>query len=150
MLDVRLNTPLTVDPKGRITLPVRLKAQLDHAGTNVLVFIAQRDHLRAYTKEDFRTHVEAPLMGLDSFDPEVERKQRLRLGFAIEAEVDKQGRVLLPANLRALAGIARDAVLMSLADRLELWDQARLDAWMAAELLAPGVPVGASVGGPRG
>ena len=146
MLDVRLNTPLTVDPKGRITLPVRLKAQLDHAGTNVLVLIAQRDHLRAYTKDDFRRNVEAPLMGLDSFDPEVERKQRLRLGFAIEAEVDKQGRLLLPANLRALAGIERDAVLMSLADRLELWDQARLDAWMAAEVAGPGI----HAGGPRG
>jgi MraZ protein len=68
----------------------------------------------------------------------VERKQRLRLGFAVEVEVDKQGRVLLPANLRTLAGIERDAVLMSLADRLELWDQARLDAWMAAELTRGG------------
>jgi MraZ protein len=134
MLDVRLNTPLTVDPKGRITLPVRLKAQLDHVGTNVLVFIVQRDHLRAYTKADFAKNVEAPLLAQDSFDPEVERKQRLRLGFAIEVEVDRQARVLLPANLRGLAGIERDAVLISLADRLELWDQARLDAWMNAEL----------------
>ena len=132
MLDVRLNTPLTVDPKGRITLPVRLKAQLDHAGTNVLVFIVHRDHLRAYTKDDFRKNVEAPLLALDSFDPEVERKQRLRLGFAVEVEVDRQGRALLPANLRAFAGIERDAVLMSLADRVEIWDEKRLDAWMRA------------------
>jgi MraZ protein len=132
MLDVRLNTPLTVDPKGRITLPVRLKAQLDHAGTNVLVFIVHREHLRAYTKDDFRKNVEAPLLALDSFDPEVERKQRLRLGFAVEVEVDRQGRALLPANLRAFAGIERDAVLMSLADRVEIWDEKRLDAWMRA------------------
>lgn len=132
MLDVRLNTPLTVDPKGRITLPVRLKAQLDHVGTNVLVFIVHREHLRAYTKEDFRKNVEAPLLALDSFDPEVERKQRLRLGFAVEVEIDRQGRALLPANLRAFAGIERDAVLMSLADRIEIWDEKRLDAWMKA------------------
>jgi MraZ protein len=138
MLDVRLNTPLTVDPKGRITLPVRLKAQLDHVGTSVLVCIVHRDHLRAYTKDDFRKNVEAPLLALDSFDPEVERMQRLRLGFAVEVEIDRQGRVLLPANLRAFAGIDRDAVLVSLADRVEIWDEKRLGAWMTAEFARGG------------
>lgn len=134
MLDVRLNTPLTVDPKGRITLPARLKAQVDHVGTNVLVFILHRDHLRAYTKEDFKNRVEAPLLAMDSFDPEVERIQRLRLGFAVEVEVDRQGRVNLPSNLRGFAGIERDAVLISLGDRMEIWDEKRLNAWMAAQL----------------
>lgn len=133
MLDVRLNTPLSVDPKGRITLPARLKAQLDHVGTHVLVFILHRDHLRAYTKEDFKKRVEEPLLELDSFDPEVERVQRLRLGFAVEVDVDRQGRVNLPANLRSFAGIERDAVLISLADRVEIWDEQRLDAWMKAQ-----------------
>lgn len=136
MLDVRLNTPLTVDPKGRITLPVRLKSQLEHVGINVLVCIVHRDHLRVYTKEDFRMNVEAPLLARDSFDPEVERIQRLRLGFAVDIEVDKQGRVNLPLNLRTYAGIDRDAVLVSLADRLEIWDEKRLGAWMAAEFAA--------------
>ena len=133
MLDVRLNTPLSVDPKGRITLPARLKAQLDHVGTHVLVFILHRDHLRAYTKEDFKKRVEEPLLEQDSFDPEVERVQRLRLGFAVEVDVDRQGRVNLPANLRSFAGIERDAVLISLADRVEIWDEQRLDAWMKAQ-----------------
>lgn len=138
MLDVRLNTPLTVDPKGRITLPVRLKAQLDHVGTNVLVFILHRDHLRAYTKEDFKKSVEAPLLAMDSFDPEVERIQRLRLGFAVEVDVDKQGRVNLPANLRGFAGIDRDAVLISLGDRVEIWDEKRLNTWMSAQFSSQG------------
>ena len=133
MLDVRLNTPLSVDPKGLITLPARLKAQLDHVGTNVLVFILHRDHLRAYTKDDFKRGVEAPLLGMDSFDPEVERIQRLRLGFAVEVDVDKQGRVNLPANLRGFAGIDRDAVLISLGDRIEIWDETRLNTWMSAQ-----------------
>ena len=138
MLDVRLNTPLSVDPKGRITLPARLKAQLDHAGTSLLVFILHRDHLRAYTKDDFKNRVEAPLLERDAFDPEVERIQRMRLGFAVEVDVDRQGRVNLPPNLRSFAGITRDAVLISLADRIEIWDERRLNAWMAAEFTAAG------------
>ncbi|MFZ5477941.1 MAG: division/cell wall cluster transcriptional repressor MraZ [Myxococcota bacterium] len=134
MLDVRLNTPLTLDPKGRITLPSRVKAQLDHVGTNQLVCIAHREHLRLYTKADFKEYVEKPLLGLDGFDPEVERKQRLRLGFAVEVAFDPQGRFVVPPNLRELAGLQRDVVLISMAERLELWDEPRLRAWLRAEM----------------
>ena len=139
MLDVPLNTPLTLDPKGRITLPSRLKGQLDHVGTSALIFIAHNGHLRAYTKADFRKHVEGPLVGLDSFDPEVERKQRMRLGFAVEISIDAQGRFLVPLNLRQMAALERDVVLISLAERFELWDAKRLDAWVSGQLLAGGV-----------
>jgi MraZ protein len=133
MLDVRLNTPLTLDPKGRITLPSRVKALLDHVGTNQLVCIVHREHLRLYTKADFKEYVEKPLLGLDSFDPEVERKQRLRLGFAVEVAFDAQGRFVVPPNLREMAGLERDVVLISMAERLELWDEKRLQAWLRAE-----------------
>lgn len=134
MLDVHLNTPLTLDPKGRIMLPSRLKGMLEHAASNVLVCIVHREHLRIYTKPDFKTHVEDPLLGLDSFDPAVERKQRLRLGFAMEVSVDAQGRLLIPQNLRARAGLERDVVLISVAERLELWDEGRLNAWLDAAM----------------
>jgi MraZ protein len=134
LLDVQLNTPLTLDPKGRITLPSRVKGQIEHVGTNVLVVLPQKDHLRLYTKADFRSQVEQPLIGLDSFDPVVARKQRLRVGLAVEVQVDAQGRVNLPPNLRAMAGLHRDVVLMSFLGRLELWDQARFDAYIAAAL----------------
>lgn len=134
MLDVHVNTPLTLDPKGRITLPSRVKAQLDHHDISVLVCIVHRDHLRIYTKRDFREHVEGPLLGKDAFDPMVERQQRLRLGFAVEVTVDSQGRLLVPQNLRVRAKLERDVVLMSMAERLELWDQGRLDAWMEAAM----------------
>lgn len=138
MLNVHLNTPLTLDPKGRIVLPSRVKAALDTEGVNGLVCIVHRDHLRIYTKQGFREHVEAPLLGKDSFDPVVERQQRLRLGFAVEVTVDAQGRFVVPPNLRAMVGLERDVVLMSVAERLELWDAARLQRWMeqavAAEL----------------
>ena len=131
MLNVHLNTPLTLDPKGRITLPSRVKSALDSAGVNGLVCIVHRDHLRIYTRADFKDHVEAPLLGRDSFDPVVERQQRLRLGFAVEVTVDAQGRFLVPANLRAMVGLERDAVLISVAERLELWDEVRVNAWFA-------------------
>ena len=132
MLEVRLNQPMALDPKGRITLPVRLKNALDVHRVSSLVFIVHGGHLRAYTPDEFVTRVEKPLMEQDGFDPGVEETQRLRLGFATEVEVDRQGRLLLPANLRAMAGLDREVVVMSLLERLEVWDPARLSEWYAA------------------
>lgn len=134
MLDVHLNTPLTLDPKGRIALPSRVKQALEAHGLNGLVCITHRDHLRIYTRSDFKTFVEAPLLGRDSFDPVVERQQRLRLGFAVEVTLDSQGRFVLPANLRTRLGLERDIVLISVAERLELWNAERLEAWLARAL----------------
>ncbi len=57
MLDVHLNTPLTLDPKGRIALPSRVKQALEAHGLNGLVCITHRDHLRIYTRADFKTFV---------------------------------------------------------------------------------------------
>jgi MraZ protein len=136
MLDLFLNAPLTLDPKGRITLPSRARAWLDLLGTNVLVCIAHRGHLRLYTKADFKAYVVDPLKGKDSFDPVVERQQRLRLGFATEVQVDPQGRFVIPPNLRQMAGLERDVVLMTVAERMEIWDAQRLDAWLAQAMAA--------------
>lgn len=132
MLEVRLNQPMALDPKGRISLPVRLKNALEHHRIGSLVCIVHGGHLRAYTPEDFVSRVEKPLLELDGFDPAVEEAQRLRLGFATEVEVDRQGRLLLPSNLRAMAGLDREVVVMSLLERLEIWDPQRLSEWYAA------------------
>jgi MraZ protein len=132
MLDVRFNQPITVDPKGRITLPVRLKQRLDVEHTRTLVFIVWGDHLRAYTHADFRDRVEKKFLDLDSFDPAEEALQRRALGWATELDFDDGGRLVVPAHLRQMVGIERDVLAISLADRLELWDTARFQAWWKA------------------
>lgn len=132
MLEVRLNQPMTLDPKGRLTLPSRLKSAMETHRVSSLVFIVQDGHLRAYTPGDFSERVEKPLLDLDEFDPAAEEKQRLRLGFATELDVDRQGRMVLPGNLRQMAGLDRDIVIISLLNRLEFWDPQRLQDWYAA------------------
>lgn len=131
MLDLRFNQPLTVDPKGRIALPLRLQNRLEVERTRSLVIIVWGQHLRLYTHRDFTERVEARFRDLDSFDPVQESLQRRVLGWATEVEVDAAGRVNLPAHLRQMAGIERDVLAVSLADRLEIWDAARFNAWWA-------------------
>ena len=54
---------------------------------------------------------------------------RFLLGSAATCEVDKQGRILLPAVLREFAGIEKDAVLVGVGSRIEVWNK---DKWMQA------------------
>ena len=42
-------------------------------------------------------------------------------------ELDKQGRILLPATLRSFAGLEKDVVLVGVLDRVEIWDKSRWD-----------------------
>ena len=45
------------------------------------------------------------------------------LGGAIECEVDKQGRILIPANLREFAHLTKDVALVGVGGRIEIWDK---------------------------
>ena len=51
--------------------------------------------------------------------------QRILFSNACEVECDKQGRILIPANLRAKAGITKDVVVIGVMNRAEIWDKDR-------------------------
>ncbi len=132
MLEVRFNQQLSMDARGRVTLPARLKAALDTHRVYSLVFIVHGERLRGYTPQDFTERVEKPLLGNDNFDPYEDEKQLLRLGAASEVDVDRQGRLVLPAELRELSGLSGDITMISLLDRIELWNTADFQAAFAA------------------
>jgi len=67
--------------------------------------------LLVYPMPDWE-EIERKLMKLPSFDPRARRLQRLMVGHATELDLDAQGRVLLPSNLREFASLTRDAVLI--------------------------------------
>lgn len=135
MLAVRFNQTLTMDPKGRLALPTRLWGRLDADGVRRLVFIVYKQHLRAYTLDAFKK-VEERFASLDDFDDEQEDRQRRVLGFATEVDLDDNGRFVVPPMLRTMGGLTRDVVVVSMLDRLELWDAERFAAWYAGG--APG------------
>lgn len=137
MLSVRFHQQLTMDPKGRLALPTRLWGRLDADGVRRLVFIVYGNHLRGYTLAEF-LKVEERFAALDSFDPVEEERQRRVLGFATEVDLDDAGRFVLPAGLREMGGLSRDLVMISIVDRLEIWDAERFKAWFQ------GAPAGAA------
>ena len=56
------------------------------------------------------------------------RLQRLTLGMAARAPIDKQGRILIPPKLRKWASLERDIVFTGVGKSIEVWDRARQEA----------------------
>lgn len=68
---------------------------------------------------------------LPRFDPNIVRFRRLYVSAAIECELDKAGRVLIPGGLRDKAGLDRDVLWAGMGQSIELWAKERWDAELA-------------------
>jgi MraZ protein len=115
----------TVDEKGRIAVPVKFRAQLD-PGSMVSGWLD--DCLAIHTKAGWEA-LAAKIAALPITDMESRRFQRFVFSNATEAQMDKQGRVLLPAHLRESVGLTAEAVLVGTQDHAEIWAPDRWDAY---------------------
>jgi MraZ protein len=113
----------TIDDKNRLTLPARIR---HHFADGIVVTRGMDGCLFAYTREDWNRVVDTRLATLDPLSQEGRRMQRFFFSGAAEAELDKQGRVMLPAALIDHAKLGRDVVVAGVHDHLEIWDRA---AW---------------------
>jgi transcriptional regulator MraZ len=110
----------TIDDKNRLTLPAKFrKAFVD----GVVVTRGIEPCLYAYRREDWGRLVESRLATLDPLSKEGRRMHRHFFAGAAEAELDKQGRVMLPAMLMEHAKLGREVVVAGVHDRLEIWDR---------------------------
>jgi MraZ protein len=128
---------LTLDIKGRLVMPTRYRERLqERCGGKLVVTVDKDQCLLVYPMPDWE-EIERKLMKLPTFNERVRRLQRLMVGYATELDLDAQGRVLLPPNLREFASLTRDAVLIGQGLRFELWDEEkwnqRRDEWLASE-----------------
>src|ERR671925_90216 len=111
----------TLDDKNRLTFPAKFRAPF--AGGVVLTRGMDRC-LYAYRPEDCDRLVETRLAGLDPLSKEGRRMQRFFFTGAAEAELDRQGRVMIPSALIQHAGLGRNVVVAGVRDHLEIWDAA--------------------------
>ncbi len=81
--------------------------------------------LAVYAPEEW-ARLEGQLAALPSFSRQVKALTRLLMSRAAECELDVQGRILLPSALREAAGLARDAVVVGVLNRFEVWSP---EAW---------------------
>ena len=129
---------VTVDAKGRISIPARLRPAISDqaAGQLVVTIDTQEPCLLMYPLPTWE-EIEAKLTALSSFNPATRRIQRLLIGHATELEMDRNGRVLLPQLLREYAGLGQNVMLVGQGNKCELWGEsqwhAACDGWVEDE-----------------
>ncbi|MCS6797751.1 MAG: division/cell wall cluster transcriptional repressor MraZ [Myxococcota bacterium] len=123
-----------IDGKGRTSLPARFREVLAAAGEERLVLTTGLDAcVVAYPMSEWRAFEER-LAALPQFDPSVVALRRIYVSAAVECEVDRLGRLLVPATLRAHAGLERDVLWAGMGRHCELWAKERFEELRRATL----------------
>ncbi len=125
-----------MDDKGRINIPAPFRDVLQKSYNEPTVIIArdpQNSCLRVYPQQEWRRLL-AKVGARSSNDRIVQAFKRTVISSAQEYCPDKQGRVLIPQNLRDYAGVGKSAVFAGSVDTFEIWDATAWDAQLASSL----------------
>jgi MraZ protein len=123
-----------IDAKGRTSFPSRFRDVLTSASDLRLVLTrALFDRcLHLYPLRAWE-ELEAKIADMPQFDPNVVAFRRMYLSAAVECELDKQGRILVPPGLREHAELVKDVVWAGMGRTAELWSGER---WQAAHAMS--------------
>ena len=116
----------TIDAKGRLSMPSKLRRDMGEA------FILTKGLdgcLFAFSQEEWK-NFETKLKSLPLSDKNARNFVRFFLAGATECEIDKQGRFLIPSNLREAAKLEKEAVIIGVGTRLEIWNK---DVWTSKD-----------------
>lgn len=116
-----------LDDKGRLFLPARFRGAL---ADGLVVTTGQEGCLYVFPTTEFH-RISAQMQTASGSSKRVRDFVRVFRASAHPDTPDKQGRVTLPAPLRAYAGLAKDCTVIGNGTRLEVWDSARWDAYLA-------------------
>ena len=113
-----------MDDKGRLALPARFREQL---GGGVVITRGFDACLLVYPTEAW-TPLAERVSALSISDPDVRILRRMLFANATDAQLDRQGRILVPADLRAHASLEREAIVVGMHTFIEIWSP---DGWAA-------------------
>ena len=136
----------TIDPKGRVIIPSPFR-EIIFTNYNTKLYITNDVFdkcLHIYPQEEW-SRLEEKVRPLPKSQEEVKFFMRRVIASALEVELDKQGRILVPAAHRQDAALNAEIVIVGQIDKIELWDKkewdavndpSRLDKKVVAEKLA--------------
>jgi MraZ protein len=116
---------VTLDAKGRFLLPVGIKKQLpEDAGDQFVIARGFEKCLTLYPKKNWDP-ILAELSKVSEYKAENREFLRYFTMGATLGELDSAGRMLIPPNLKAHAGLEKDIVLVSVINKIEIWDKSK-------------------------
>ncbi|MEA4946427.1 MAG: division/cell wall cluster transcriptional repressor MraZ [Oscillospiraceae bacterium] len=119
----------SLDAKGRLFIPAKLREDL---GDVFYVTISMDKCLSAYSGESWQAFSDK----VNAMPYVKQRKMRPLFAYATRCELDSQGRILLPQNLRDFAGLTKNVTVVGSNNHAEFWDS---DSWqpVRAEEITP-------------
>ena len=119
----------SLDAKGRLFIPAKLREDL---GDVFYVTISMDKCLSAYSGESWQAFSDK----VNAMPYVKQRKMRPLFAYAARCELDSQGRILLPQNLRDFAGLTKNVTVVGSNNHAEFWDS---DSWqpVRAEEITP-------------
>lgn len=108
-----------VDAKGRLFIPVKLREEL---GNRFTVTRGLDKCLAVYPAAEWEV-LEERIRALPM--SKARDLQRFFFSSAFDAELDSQGRILIPAGLRRYAGLSKETTIIGASNHAEIWDTAR-------------------------
>lgn len=111
-----------LDAKGRMIVPSKFRKEL----SDRFVITRGLDKcLFGYTEDEW-SRIEESMRNLSLTKRDARKFMRLFFSGATLVEVDKQGRINIPQNLRTYAGLEKDCTVIGVSSRIEIWDT---DEW---------------------
>lgn len=119
-----------LDPKGRMVLPARLKAALPTETEGKIVIIRGFEPcLVIYPQIEWQKIFEK-VAALNEFETENRLFQRNFLRGNTEVELDEQGRFLVPKTMLKYADLEKEAIIVGVANRIEIWNTERYEEFL--------------------
>ena len=118
-----------LDAKGRVSVPAKFREDLGHT---FIVTKGLDNCLFAYSKEEWKTF-EEKLKNLPLTNMNARNFIRFFFSGATECEIDKQGRINIPQNLREYASLSKDVYIIGVSTRVEIWDKEKWNNYTSPE-----------------
>lgn len=125
---------LSLDGKGRLSVPARHRDALAALSDSQLTLTQHPVGCLLVFPRPAWTAFRSQLLSLPM---EADGWRRFFVGSAVDVDVDTAARVLVPPELRALAGLDKDVLLLGMGGRLELWDAGRYATHQAQVMAGP-------------
>ena len=116
----------TLDKKGRIIIPSRFRDAIRDNGIEKFYVTRGLDECLFIFSEDEWKAQESKFKSMPFTKREVRKFRRLFFAGAVEAEPDKQWRILVPDYLRDYASLKRNIMIIGVSNRIEVWSK---DKW---------------------
>ena len=119
---------ITLDDKGRLSLPIKIRAALED-NTHMLTK-GEDGCLWLYPMEGWKALIQKVRASSNPFKADTRLMTRRLIGPAQDVEIDRSGRIAIPQTLREYADLTRDCIVLGQDDYVEIWNADRYKAYL--------------------